>query len=179
MIEIRTSNHDDDICAYFRSQGGQCVRSNLGQHLHWCTKCQSLVVQRGHGLACNNRCLQVHMDFGIRGEKASPENGFNPVVARLCGSCCGEGFLYTKKENETVWNAAKCSPCSGSGWITGLAYEETNPGTVLLDASGWTRCPKCNFRFKASDPNVMIGDRHKRCGQRVVFKHDDGNASSP
>jgi hypothetical protein len=109
------------------------------------------------------------MDFGVRGEKASMENGFNPVITRLCASCRGEGFLYTK-EDATEWTAHECHSCSGTGWITEHQYVESSPSLVYVDSAGWARCPKCNFRFMPSDTNTMVGDRHKRCGQRIEIK---------
>lgn len=39
---------------------------------------------------------------------------------------------------------------------------------VPLD-DGWYKCPKCGFKFKASDSGALKGDRHRRCGQRLEF----------
>jgi hypothetical protein len=43
--------------------------------------------------------------------------------------------------------------------------------TVVADAEGWTRCPKCNFRFSTRFTGSFENGIHKNCGQRlnVIF----------
>ncbi len=43
------------------------------------------------------------------------------------------------------------------------------PEVAAVDNEGWTRCPGCNFRFNANDPNFWDGRRHRRCGQAITL----------
>ena len=168
---LNRSHKQSDDCSYIRSLGGQCVNTDRGQHLHWCPKCQSLVVQRGGGLACEKGCIYIHMYVVVRGERPTADNGFNPVVVRQCPSCHGEGFHYAVGANGGTWIASDCELCHGAGTVTGPTYDETTPVVVAVAPDGWAHCPRCGFRFKPSDPNTMLGYRHKRCGQRIEFNY--------
>lgn len=44
------------------------------------------------------------------------------------------------------------------------------PMPVTVDAKGWARCPKCNFRFKLSNPSSFDGQRHLSCRQPLLVR---------
>ncbi len=163
------------LCEYFRSHGCRCVESNLGHHLHWCNTCSSLVRQHGSMVTCDKQCVRVHHNIRFDNPKPSQENAFNPVVRKWCRECDGAGFKFSQFATDSCL-ATPCAECSSAGTTLDSLYAESESIDVFVDEKGWTRCPKCGFRFKASDAHAMAGFRHGRCGQRLRIVVGPNNA---
>ncbi len=157
------------LCEYFCKMGAKCVHSNLGHHLHLCQTCGTLVVQSGAAIACEKRCFLVSLTIRFRNEQASETNDYNPMVTKFCSKCWGRGYQFSPPVGGDTWIAEKCAECDCKGTITGRQYGNSDFVDLVVDEAGWTQCPGCGFRFKASNPNSMIAYRHNRCGQKIRF----------
>jgi hypothetical protein len=43
------------------------------------------------------------------------------------------------------------------------------PANAVQASSGWVTCPYCDIRFALYNPSSWDGEKHKRCGQRLII----------
>jgi hypothetical protein len=148
---------------------GEEITDKHGNRLKLCKKCHTPVHLKGALITCMNDCYigEINWRPEFSDEKPTEENGFNPVVTKMCPKCKLDGYLYFKDGDS--WYKEPCDVCGGIGSFKEKKYTEGDEPLVLeVSEDGRTKCPKCKFRFKITDPNVWSGDRHKRCGQKLI-----------
>lgn len=150
----------------------------LGNTLTFCAKCKVPVARRGAVYQCINGCYMGETLFAPS-ELPCEENNYNPLELHFCEGCCGDGSNYFEDGGE--WFAQPCVQCQGNGISRSRRHSaETEHAlsvalSVVIDDDGWTKCPRCNFKFFAGDPAVWNNGRHRRCGQKLCAsdKHVD------
>jgi hypothetical protein len=148
---------------------GKEITDKNGNRLKLCEKCNTPIHLRGALITCMSGCYigEINWRPEFSDEKPNEENGFNPVVTKMCPKCKLDGYLYF--EDGDSWYKEPCDVCGGKGSFKEKKFSECDePIALEVNEDGGTKCPKCNFRFKITDPNVWSGDRHKRCGQRLI-----------
>lgn len=100
------------------------------------------------------------------------ENDHNPLILEECPRCHGTGQVDIYDENTSIYALEVCPDCLETG-ITGEVvpyFENLSPAMEATKRDdGWTKCPRCGWRFSARDSAVWTGLRHKRCGQKLKF----------
>lgn len=71
--------------------------------------------------------------------------------------CAGHGGLH----DHDVWAAEVLARPPQ------VVLQQTPPRPAEVSATGWVRCPQCDFKFKRTDPNAWDGKHHQRCGARL------------
>jgi hypothetical protein len=146
------------------------VTDKHGNTLTMCSTCQVPVVQMGAVHQCLNGCY-IGESYFVRNETPCAENNYNPLEIHFCPHCHGDGREYFKEDG--LWCAKLCGQCLGNSVSRIRKHDkETEDAlsremSVPLDAEGWTKCPRCNFKFLARDEAVWVDGRHKRCGQKL------------
>lgn len=148
------------------------VKDRYGNTLEICKKCKVPARIQCGIFKCINGCIFGHLDY-MPIKDPSKSNSYNPLKLVHCQSCYGDGKDYFKEDGE--WCVKPCDTCQGKGSFQVKKYSETEeaalsqPLPLDVDDEGWTRCPRCNFRFMVKDPNVWLEDRHRRCSQKLVY----------
>ncbi len=150
----------------------KAIKDRYGNKLEICKKCNvPVITQRGTN-KCMNGCDFGHWYMRFD-DSPKASNNYNPTKHRWCDLCQGNGKHYFQEGGE--WCAKLCNPCQGVGSFQVRRYTEaeevalSQPLQLDVDEQGWTRCPRCNFRFMVTDPNVWLEDRHRRCNQKLVY----------
>ena len=148
------------------------MTDKYGNEIHLCEKCNVPIVTNGAVIRCLNGCYIGSLNLAPN-EPSSAENKYNPRLWKICSKCKGDGKEYFREDG--MWCAKICEQCSGERgfWMRKYTNEEEDAlaHACLLDVNneGWTKCPRCNFKFQVQDKNVWIEDRHRRCGQKLIL----------
>lgn len=148
---------------------GKTITDKFGNSIKLCEKCGVPVHMSGSVITCLNGCYlgEIYSRPDLKDEQPSEQNNFNPLITKMCPACKREGFLYF--EDGDSWYKLKCEKCGGKGTYKEPMFTAGDEPVLLeVNDEGWSKCPKCGFRFKITDPKVWVGDRHNRCGQRLV-----------
>lgn len=147
---------------------GNKIIDKFGNHLKLCDTCNTPVHLKGALITCMNNCYigQINWRPEFSDEQPSEENGYNPVITKMCKTCKLDGYIYFKGGES--WYKKPCDVCAGKGSIKEKKYE-TNDEAITLEVTedGRAKCPKCNFKFKVTDQSIWSGNRHKRCGKKL------------
>ena len=142
----------------------------FGNKLTLCAKCKVPVVRRGAVHKCMNGCYIGETLFAPN-ETPCEENNYNPLELNICRGCHGDGSTYF--EEDGLWCAKPCKQCGGEGVSMRRRYDDETEHalaravSITVDDDGWTKCPRCNFKFFARDQSVWKNGRHRRCGQML------------
>ena len=150
---------------------GKTILDKYGNSIKLCEKCEVPVLLDGAIITCKNGCYIGEINWRPRNQKATEENDYNPTVTKMCSECRLEGRIYFQEDG--CWCVKECSKCDGVGSIEEKMYSDCDT-TVMLEVNekARTKCPKCHFTFFINDPNVWLGDRHRRCGQKLEVPKD-------
>ena len=149
------------------------IKDRYENELDICKKCNVPVRIQSGIFKCMNGCILGHLNY-VRDEYPSRSNNYNPLTLKFCHVCRGDGKEYFQEDGE--WCVKPCDACQGKGSFQVKKHSEaeetalSQPLPLDVDDEGWTRCPRCNFRFMVTDPNVWLEDRHRRCNQKLVYK---------
>jgi len=152
------------------------VSDKYGNKLTLCAKCKVPIAQRGTVHQCMNGCY-IGETYFVPNERPCAENNYNPLEIHFCQRCHGDGREYFKEDS--LWCAKPCEQCQGNGVFRLRKYDkETEEALsrampVFVDDEGWTKCPRCNFKFFARDEAVWTNGHHKRCGQKLCISAND------
>jgi len=69
---------------------------------------------------------------------------------------------------------AKCPNCQkltvAEPWVPD---NDNEPLLVLPFASSWVKCPQCGWKFSLEEPTSWSGERHLKCGQRLIIQNGE------